>query len=292
MRYREIEPLPQLAGIVQCVWLLEGDAATGAGAPEPVLPDGRPELILHFGDCFERITAAAPVVQPSIIFAGQLTSPLLLRPTGRVAVVGVRFHPDGAPCVVPVPQHEVAGLTIDAGLLSARFGRELGDVERVDSDESGLARTAVAVQEVLLRWMRPARIDPRVRFAVAAIERTQGRLSIDALSRAANITRRHLERRFLEDVGATPKRLARIARFQHALRMLEQFDSASPGAETAAACGYADQSHFIRDFRRLAGCSPSVHLLRQGELTGFFIDSVQLPTSNSQLTKRTARTTG
>ena len=292
MRYREIAPLPQLAGIVQCVWLLEGDAATGAGAPEPVLPDGRPELILHFGDCFERITAAAPVVQPAIIFAGQLTSPLLLRPTGRVAVVGVRFHPDGAPCVVPVPQHEVAGLTIDAGLLSARFGRELGDVERVDSDESGLARTAVAVQEVLLRWMRPARIDPRVRFAVAAIERTQGRLSIDALSRAANITRRHLERRFLEDVGATPKRLARIARFQHALRMLEQFDSASPGAETAAACGYADQSHFIRDFRRLAGCSPSVHLLRQGELTGFFIDSVQLPTSNSQLPKRTARTSG
>ncbi len=279
MRYREIAPLPQLAGIVQCVWLLEGDAATGAGAPEPVLPDGRPELILHFGDCFERITAAAaPVVQPSIIFAGQLTSPLLLRPTGRVAVVGVRFHPDGAPCVVPVPQHEVAGLTIDAGLLSARFGRELGDVERVESDESdesGLPRTAVAVQEVLLRWMRPARIDPRVRFAVAAIERTQGRLSIDALSRAANITRRHLERRFLEDVGATPKRLARIARFQHALRMLEQFDSASPGAETAAACGYADQSHFIRDFRRLAGCSPSEHLLRQGELTGFFIERWQ-----------------
>jgi AraC-like DNA-binding protein len=206
-------------------------------------------------------------------------------------VVGVRFHPDGAPSVVPVPQHEVAGLTIDAGHVSARFRRELGDVGRIGSNDGDLARTAVAVQEVLLRWIRPARIDPRIRFAVAAIERTQGRLSIDALARAANITRRHLERRFLEAVGATPKRLARITRFQHALRMLEQFDAASPGAETAAACGYADQSHFIRDFRRLAGCSPSEHLLRQGELTGFFIDS-QLPTANSQLRKRPSRTTG
>lgn len=70
----------------------------------------------------------------------------------------------------------------------------------------------------------------------------------------------------------TPKRLALIARFQHALRMLERHDSPRRGADTAAACGYADQSHFIRDFRRLAGCSPGEHLLTQGELTGFFIE--------------------
>jgi AraC-like DNA-binding protein len=68
-----------------------------------------------------------------------------------------------------------------------------------------------------------------------------------------------------------PKRLARIARFQHALRCLDGAGSPRAGTDTAAACGYADQSHFIRDFRRLAGCSPGEHLLRLGELTRFFI---------------------
>jgi AraC-like DNA-binding protein len=41
----------------------------------------------------------------------------------------------------------------------------------------------------------------------------------------------------------------------------------------AHACGYADQAHFIRDFRELAGCSPGAHLLDRAELTGFFASS-------------------
>jgi transcriptional regulator GlxA family with amidase domain len=115
-----------------------------------------------------------------------------------------------------------------------------------------------------------ARIDSRVGFAVDAIQRSRGRLSIDSLAEAAGLTRRHLERRFLPAVGITPKRLARLARFQHALRVLGG-ESPPSGADTALACGYADQSHFIRDFRSIAGCSPGEHLLQQGELTGFFI---------------------
>jgi AraC-like DNA-binding protein len=60
-------------------------------------------------------------------------------------------------------------------------------------------------------------------------------------------------------------------RFQHALRLLDQPDAASGGAHAAAECGFADQAHFTRDFRELAGCPPSQHLLRKAELTGFFI---------------------
>jgi len=86
------------------------------------------------------------------------------------------------------------------------------------------------------------------------------------------MTRRHMERQFRQVVGMTPKRLARIARFQRAVRFLEGDGDAGRqgGAVTAAACGYADQAHFIRDFRDLAGCPPTQHLLSKGVLTGFF----------------------
>ena len=67
--------------------------------------------------------------------------------------------------------------------------------------------------------------------------------------------------------------LSSRTRFQHALRILAGSDRAPRGTRTAATCGYADQAHFIRDFRELAGCPPGEHLLRQFELTGFFYDS-------------------
>jgi AraC-like DNA-binding protein len=52
--------------------------------------------------------------------------------------------------------------------------------------------------------------------------------------------------------------------------MFERLDSAQRGTQTAAACGYADQAHFIRDFVEFAGCAPGAHMLRQAELNGFF----------------------
>lgn len=236
--------------------------------PEPILPDGRPELILHLGDPFERCDTRGGGRQASVIFAGQVTAPLVLRPTGRVAVVGVRFHPHGAAACLAAPLNELSGLTLDVGDIAPPLGRELTAVQ-----ESGDVLRAVAdVQQVLARWIDRARLDARLGFVVGAIDRTRGRASIDAVARAAGVTRRHLERRFLTDVGITPKRLARIARFQHALRILRRQPPAGAGAQTAATCGYADQAHFIRDFRELAGCPPGEHLLRQGQLTGFFID--------------------
>jgi AraC-like DNA-binding protein len=268
VRYREASPIAPLADVVDRVWTLEGVLPPGGGAPEPVLPDGRPELVLHLGDPFERCDDGAHARQASCLFAGQVTRPLVLRPTGRVAVVGVRFHPHGAAALFDAPQHELAGLTPGLDVLAPSLRRALREVEDWAGD---LTAAADAVQRVLVRWMNPSRIDPRVRFVAAEVGRTRGLASIDALARAAGLTRRHLERRFLDGVGMAPKRLARIARFQHALRVLQQPMPRGRGALTAATCGYADQSHFIRDFRELAGCPPGEHLLRQGQLTGFFI---------------------
>jgi AraC-like DNA-binding protein len=126
------------------------------------------------------------------------------------------------------------------------------------------------VQHELMRLLDTSRIDERVRSAVTAIEHRRGHISITRLAADLSCTRRHLEREFLNTVGIGPKRLARIARFQRALQIIEHADPRRPGTATAAACGYADQAHFIRDFHDLAGCSPGDHLLRQSVLTGFF----------------------
>ena len=136
------------------------------------------------------------------------------------------------------------------------------------------------VERVLLRLARPERVDPRVRAAAVAIQQSGGIVSVETLARRTEVTRRHLERRFLDTVGLTPKRLVRIVRFQRALAALH---AGGRGAATALDCGYADQSHFIRDFRRLTGCSPSAHAISDAQLTGFFVTSERLrPVRGSQ----------
>jgi len=268
MQYAEIPPLPDLAGIIDRFWTLSGDATSLGADTQPVLPDGRPELILHFGDAFERVHTNGVVErQSSIIFAAQMTSQLLLRPTGRIRVLGVRFHPFGAAALITGHHHTLAGMTLGLDALAPALSRAL---ERVRASTDDLSEAVAQVQRTLLDWVDPSRIDPRVRSAVHAIVRANGHVSIDYVAARVSTTRRHLERRFLDSVGVTPKRLARISRFQHALRILEASDSPAPGTHTAATCGYADQAHFVRDFRDLAGCPPGEHLLRQGELTGIF----------------------
>ena len=51
------------------------------------------------------------------------------------------------------------------------------------------------------------------------------------------------------------KHVARIARIHAALDVLQRQPALS-GAEIAAACGYSDQAHLIRECQELAGQTP------------------------------------
>jgi AraC-like DNA-binding protein len=267
MIYREYPAGPALASVVDRVWTLEGHAREMADA-QPVLPDGRPEIILHLGDSFERVNGdAAPQRQGSVVFAGQLLRPLDLRATGRVGVVGIRLTPHGAAALLCEPQNRLVGLTANLDGLSSPLSKELDGARVRARDIADAARIA---REVVARRVDPRRLDRRVHAAVDLIRHARGLVTMDALAARVGVTSRHLERQFKQAVGISPKRLARITRFQRALRMFERLDSAQRGTHTAAACGYADQAHFIRDFVEFAGCAPGEHLLRQAELNGFF----------------------
>jgi hypothetical protein len=93
-RYEELDADPALAAHAHCIWRFEG---AEDGVEQAVPPDGRCELIVHCGRPYEeRKTDGAWRTQPPLLFAGQLTRPLVLRSRGSVAVLGVRFTPAGA----------------------------------------------------------------------------------------------------------------------------------------------------------------------------------------------------
>jgi AraC-like DNA-binding protein len=287
--YREYRVPWPLAAMVECVWFLRGAAGADGEPTQRVLPDGCLELIAHFGDVFESIvaegataTAAAPARatrQASSLVVGLLTRPLLLRPPACVETMGIRFRPGGAYPFIAVPLAELTDTAISVDDLWGAAGRSL--IERLANTRDDEARLAIVTQVLTSRLVSARAADPLIDNAIAALVRTAGCAGIADLANRAGVTTRHLQRRFQERVGVSPKVLARILRFQNTLRHRSPGSDAEATtpiewAHVAVACGYADQSHLIREYAALAGETPASLLAAEGELSGYFTSPQRL----------------
>lgn len=261
LRYAEHKPAPQLASIVECYWTIEG---AGDQTPEPVVPDGRAELIFHPGEPFRRHHTSGIVErQPHAIVAGQITEPIVLSTPALAGVVAVRLRPAAA-----------GGVFGDrADLLTG----QLAPLEDVIASSAIAERLAAAASvqariAVLDAWLLSSAIlQPRIEVtkAVETIVASGGTATIGSVTRSTGLSRRQLERLFLENVGLGPKVFARVIRLRRAVKLLRRGESA---AGVAAACGYCDQAHMSRDFRQLAGTSPSAWQQYDGALATLFVD--------------------
>ena len=82
-------------------------------------------------------------------------------------------------------------------------------------------------------------------------------LGVDALARLAGLSRVHLTRSFTRHYGTPPHVYLNMVRLRHARLALLRDTSL---ADTAAASGFADQSHFTRRFKRSVGVAPGAWL--------------------------------
>ncbi len=224
------------------------------------------ELILNFGANFaEHSPDGTARKQPARFLVGQMTGPVLIAPTGRVELMGIRFHPGGTFPFFRLPMHELTDTWVELGALSTTLEREL--TKGVDELVS-MAQKVAAVQERLISQIRGTNKGSLSLDLAARMVARGGLVSLDELVADSGISGRQLERRFLQEVGLGPKLLSRILRFQQVFQAVERDDVG--WAPIAIECGYYDQSHLIRDFQQFARQSPAVLLAQQTQLTESF----------------------
>jgi AraC-like DNA-binding protein len=257
MRYQEFMPGGSLRDHVQCFWMLEASAH-----PQPeverILPDGCPELIFHFADRFCQLDDDGCVVtQPRTFLVGQMRRHLFIQPTGRVGILGLRFHPAGAAAFFPMPQREFTGQVVPLDLL---WGRRSLDLEAQIAEVPSLqARLRVLVRALVEKFATASCPDLVVRATVEVIQAAGGMVSISRVAQQAGLSPRQLQRRFGQQVGLAPKEFSRLVRFQRLVRAARA--SSRPDWPTLALdCGYADQAHCIRDFKDFVGETPAAFL--------------------------------
>ena len=110
-----------------------------------------------------------------------------------------------------------------------------------------------------------------IQTTVERLYATQGQVRMRELAAHCCLSLRQFERRFQQVAGIAPKTLARLIRFESARDLLIQNPSLRL-IDLAYMFGYADQSHFIRDFKAIAACTPSQFVARmiQRSMTHFY----------------------
>jgi AraC-like DNA-binding protein len=268
MRYLEFPPTAALSRYIKCFWFLESEGSTGQPT-ERILPDGCTEIVFNLADPFAQHNADGSIrKQPLALLVGQMRRHLLIQPTGRVEILGIRFWPAGAYPFLAFPQDQIAERVLDFGDVSRGIVR---DIHSRLSDSSAASERVRLVQELLLGQLKKsAPVDGLVDRAVELITRTAGSVPVLDLADKLGISLRGLDRQFNTRVGFPPKSLCRIVRFQRALQMFSRKSSTPDWARVALECGYYDQPHFIREFKSFAGKEPSSYFRETNVMSDYF----------------------
>ena len=245
-------PAGALAGIVTGI---VGYRETRAGRYRQVEPASLDiPLVISFGAPFGIGLGRAPGSDDRYgsFAAGLFAGPVIIESRGAAHCLQVNFTPPGARRMFGMPMHELTGrmpalddvLGAAGTALRERLGEAAGWDSRFDM-----------VERFLLAHLGAAREPGReVAWALDRIAASGGRARVAAIAGRLGWSRKHLARRFAEEVGLGPKCVSRIVRLRSAMAAARA--DGGGWADVAASCGYADQAHLVRDFRELAGETP------------------------------------
>lgn len=143
--------------------------------------------------------------------------------------------------------------------IFAPEGRHLtSDLERDTQLFYSAARLSLRHADAAPYDFKPGAEDRRVRQVIDYMHSHQDEnISLESLAALTGLSRFHLLRVFRDATGLPPHTYLNHMRLRRAKRML--FDGCSI-ADTAAATGFADQSHLNRHFKAMWGVSPSAFI--------------------------------
>ena len=249
------------------------------------LPSIEVPLLLNFGAPHRRLDDVSTgewTARDGVWIVGLHNRHQLTNAAGERHFMVVRFTPIGAHLFLGLPMHLIANEAVDLERIDPALARVL--VSRIGGAESWTDRF-VAMESLIAERVADAEIPASIALAWRRLVATDGRIALGSLATELNCSHRTLIAMFRTCVGLPPKTIARLLRFNRAVRSLDRLSGtrinepagkpyietrqpddpvagAIQWADVAAECGYFDQAHLIKDFREFAGITPDAFLRR------------------------------
>ncbi|KYF78533.1 AraC family transcriptional regulator [Sorangium cellulosum] len=248
-------PGPPLSAHVAELWCL---SAAPPRAAERILPSGTLQLVVNLDEDELRIHDGPAVRRHAgAVVAGAYQCAFGVDTRQHASMVGVHFRPGGAWPFLGAPPGALTDTHVD---LEALWGPRAAELrERLCAAPDPRARFALLERALLERLSHARPGHPLVPHAIAALE--GGERRVGDVAATLGISHRRLIDVFTAETGLAPKAFARITRFRRALSLAER-EREPDWARLAAASGFCDQSHLVREFVALSGDPPTALVTR------------------------------
>lgn len=180
---------------------------------------------------------------------------------------GIRFAIGLMPTCLDISAHELVDQEIDLTSVAPSAGTLIEQVASMAS-----CRDQVALAETYFCGTGVRQPSALTSHALELIWQHQGNIRVDDIESMTGYTRRTLLRRFIADIGMSPKAFCRIVRCQLAVHHMSQ-GSAFALAQLACDLGFSDQAHFQREFKQLVSTTPLDYRRRLD--TGAYLQRIQ-----------------
>jgi AraC-like DNA-binding protein len=246
----------------------------GAGlSRQRELPNGSAVLVFNLGSELRVEDAKGKphrFPHPTAFYSGPSDRYVVTETDGAQEGMVVELTLPGARRLLGRPLHELGDRMISlADLLGRRADEILGRIVDAPSPAARLALLEAAIEA------RVADANDRGTRDLECAWNLQhargGRIPVSELADVIGCCRKHLAVRFDREFGLSPKLLARIMRFDRAIRIV-RYGEVKSWSDLAAQCGFADQAHMAREFVAFAGDPPTTLLRRRLPDDGGFVD--------------------
>lgn len=262
MHYKKFLPRPELSPYVECYYIWESDGTVCMDVESP--PNACSAIAFNYGDSyFLSNQKYEKAIVPDCFVTGQSIQNYTLHLNGNVGIAGIALRPAGLYHFLAIPMYGLTDERLD--LSKVKYDSFLPALEAIRKSNSHEGK--VSVMETLMDELlaQPTHGNPVVQKAANQIFEDFGATNITDLLEELPMSRRSFERKFLEEVGVSPKTYAKIRRFGYTCslmagnRYVNLMDVLHRG-------GYYDQSHFIKDFKYFSGRTPRKYALTNNEL--------------------------
>jgi AraC-like DNA-binding protein len=261
MKYRKVYPSERLRNYVHCYYIWE-DTRTRM---QPLIiespPSGYCALVINYGEPYYILNDPNTVCLPRVFITGQATELYVLKFTGWIGILGVVLRPSALYRLLQIPAFHFTDKRVDlqdfigtwAWEILEQVGEALTPEKKIEFIENFLCRQ-------LLK--QPFSFVDR---AANMIEEKNGLIRINELSELFDIGRRHIEKKFREHVGLTPKKYVQIRRMSHICFLLSK-EKEIDWQDIIYYGGFYDQSHFIKEFKTFMKRNPGLYVKDNREL--------------------------